>query len=196
MEQDIAHGINVVPHKYSNDPNFKGKPLFMKICKKCSHSGHSISTCPEKRYTKPLDKHNFQKQTFNQAMKANQNFPNKRVTSNNMTDKPLPFSHRSRSKSREQRNHSRHGSPNKFSQNNSKPYYGNSNFKPPSRNGSPYPRPNSQNNSLYNSRPQSPHYNRDGNRSRRPFSRNRLRTVRNYNNSLLDQEQTDNTLKM
>ena len=28
MEQDIAHGINVVRHKYSNDPNFKGKPLF------------------------------------------------------------------------------------------------------------------------------------------------------------------------
>ena len=28
MEHDIAHGINVVRHKYSNDPNFKGKPLF------------------------------------------------------------------------------------------------------------------------------------------------------------------------
>ena len=24
MEKDIAHGINVVRHKYSNDPNFKG----------------------------------------------------------------------------------------------------------------------------------------------------------------------------
>ena len=34
MEQDIAHEINVVRHKYSNDPNFKGKPLFLKICKK------------------------------------------------------------------------------------------------------------------------------------------------------------------
>ena len=34
MEQDIAHGINVVRHKYSNDPNFKGKPLFLKFCKK------------------------------------------------------------------------------------------------------------------------------------------------------------------
>ena len=59
MEQDIAHGINVVPHKYSNDPNLNGKPLFLKFCKKCSRSGHSISTCPDKRYTKPVDKPNF-----------------------------------------------------------------------------------------------------------------------------------------
>ena len=48
IEQDIAHGINVVRHKYSNDPNFKGKPLFLKFCKKCSCSGHSVSTRPEK----------------------------------------------------------------------------------------------------------------------------------------------------
>ena len=33
MEQDIAHGINVVRQKYTNDPNFKGKPLFLKFCK-------------------------------------------------------------------------------------------------------------------------------------------------------------------
>ena len=110
-----------------------------------------------------------------------------------MTGKPRPFSHRSRSNSREQRNHSRHRRPNKFSQNNSKPYYGTSNFKPPSRNGSHYPRPNFQNNSQNNSKPQSPHYNRDGNRSRRPFSRNRFHNVENYINSLLDQEQTDST---
>ena len=166
-------------HKYSNDPNFKGKPHFLKFCKKCSRSGHSISTCPEKSYTKPLDKPNFQKQNFNQATKGNHNLPNRQVTSNNVTSKPLPFSHRSRSNSREQRNHSRHGSPNKFSQNNSKPNYGNSNFKPPSRNGSSYPRPNFQTNSQYKSRPQSPYYNRDGNRFRRPFSRNRLRNVGN-----------------
>ena len=81
MEQDIAHGINVVPHKYSNDPNFNGKPLFLKFCKKCSRSGHSISTCPDKRYTKPVDKPSFQKQTFNQAMKGIQNLPNRQVTS-------------------------------------------------------------------------------------------------------------------
>ena len=104
MEQYIAHEINVVQHKYSNDPNFQGKQLFPKFCKKYSRSGHSISTCPEKKYTKPLDKPNFQKQTFNQAMKGNQNLPNRQVTSNNMTGKPLPFSHRSRSNSREHRN--------------------------------------------------------------------------------------------
>ena len=80
MEQDIAHGINVVRHKYSNDPIFKEKPVFLKFCKKCSRSGHSISMCPDKRYTKPMDKPNFQKQTFNQAMKGNQNLPNSNST--------------------------------------------------------------------------------------------------------------------
>ena len=115
LEQDIAHGIDVVRHKYSNDPIFKGKPLFLKFCIKCSRSGHSNPTCPEKRYIKPLDKPNFHKQTFHQAMKGNQNIPNRQVTSNNMTGKPLSFSNRSRSNSREHRNHSRHRSPNKFS---------------------------------------------------------------------------------
>ena len=46
VEHDIAHGKDVVRHKYSNDPSFKGKPLFLKFCKNCSRSGHSISTCP------------------------------------------------------------------------------------------------------------------------------------------------------
>ena len=55
MEQDIARGINVVRQKYSNDPNCKGKPLFLKFCKECSRSGHSIFTCYDKRYTKPLE---------------------------------------------------------------------------------------------------------------------------------------------
>ena len=129
-------------------------------------------------------------------MKGNQSLPNRQVTSNNMPGKPLPFLHRSRSNSREQRNLSRHRRPNKFSQNNSKPYYGNSIFEAPSRNGSPYPRPNFQNKPQYNSRPQSAYYIGDGNRSRQSFSRNRLRNVRNYNNSLLNQEQTDNTTSM
>ena len=53
MEQDIAHGINVVCQKYSHDPNFKRKPVFLKFCKKnCSRSGHNFSTYPDKRYTK------------------------------------------------------------------------------------------------------------------------------------------------
>ena len=148
MEQDIAHGINVVGHMYSNGPNFKGIPIFLKFCKKCSRSGHSSSTCPDKSYTKPFDKLGFQKQIFNQAIKVNQNLPNKQVTSTNMTGQPLPFSHRSRSNSREHRNNSRHRSPNSFSKTNSKIYYVNSNYNPPSRSDSPYPRPSfSQNNS-------------------------------------------------
>ena len=36
MKQVIAHGINVIQHKYSNEnyPNLKRKPLFLKFCKK------------------------------------------------------------------------------------------------------------------------------------------------------------------
>ena len=34
VEQDIAHRINVVRHKYSNDSNFEGKLLFLNFCKK------------------------------------------------------------------------------------------------------------------------------------------------------------------
>ena len=76
-------------------------------------------------------------------------------------------------------------------------------MKPLSRHGSPYTRSsNYQNKPTYNtnnthsnnSRPQSPHYNRDGNRSRRPFSRNQLRNVTHYINSFLDQEPTDDTM--
>ena len=135
-------------------------------------------------------------------MKGNQKFPNQQVTSNIITGKTLPFSYRCRSNSRDHRDNSRHRSPNEFSHSNSKPYHGNSNFKPPSRNGSQNPRrsnyqkktnDNTYNTYSNNSRPQSPHYNGDGNRSRRPLSRNRLLNVRKYINSLLDQEQTDNT---
>ena len=95
-------------------------------------------------------------------MKGNQNLPNRQVTSNNMTGRPLPFPYRSRSNSRD-RNNSRQRSPHKYTQNNSKPYYGNSNFKPPSRIGSPYPKPNFYKKTS-NSRPQSPYNNKDGNR--------------------------------
>ena len=48
-------------------PKFYGKSIFLNILfihivlKKCSRSGHSIPTWPEKRYTKPLEKHNSQK---------------------------------------------------------------------------------------------------------------------------------------
>ena len=55
MKHDIAQGVNVVRHKYSNDPNFKGKTL-SKILQKMFTLKHSISTCPDKKYTKPLDK--------------------------------------------------------------------------------------------------------------------------------------------
>ena len=34
MEQDFAHEINVLGQKYSNDPNFKTKPLFLKFLQK------------------------------------------------------------------------------------------------------------------------------------------------------------------
>ena len=80
-----------------------GSPLFLKFCKQFLRSGHSISTCPDKKCTKPQDKPNFQKQTFYQPMKAKQNIPYKKVTSNIMTGKQLPFSYRSKMKSRDKR---------------------------------------------------------------------------------------------
>ena len=110
MEEDIALGTNVVRHKYSNDTNFKSKPLFLKFCRKCSRSGHSISLVLTKHKQNHLK--NVQKQIFNQAMKGNRNLPNKQVKSNNMTGKPLSFSYRSRSKSRDRLDNSRHRSPN------------------------------------------------------------------------------------
>ena len=33
MDEDNVHGINVVRHKYSSDPNFKGKPLLLNFFK-------------------------------------------------------------------------------------------------------------------------------------------------------------------
>ena len=77
MEHDIAHGVNVVRLKYSNDPNFKEKPHFLKFCKKILPSGHRNSSCPDKRQPTPLENPNFHKKIFNQAMKGNQNLPNK-----------------------------------------------------------------------------------------------------------------------
>ena len=110
MKQDIAQGINVVGHKYSNDPNSKGNHSSKNCVKNCSRSEHSIAICPDKIYSKPLYKPNFQKQTFNEAMKGNQNLPNKQVTSNNVTIKPLPFSYRPRSNIRDRLDNSRHRS--------------------------------------------------------------------------------------
>ena len=122
-----------------------------------------------------------------------------------MTAKLLPFSGRSRSNCRENRDTSRHRSPTKSSYTNSKPHYGSNDFKPPSKSGSPYQIPPSfqkelnYNNNNTNSntfRPQSPNYNRDGNRSRQPFSRNYQCNVRNYIEFFLDQEQTEDTISI
>ena len=71
----------------------------------------------------------------------------------------------------------------------SRSFYGNSNFKPPSRLGSLYRKlQNLQNNKpfnkLYNntsnSQTKSANYHRDDNRPRNPFSRNHLGNVQNY----------------
>ena len=62
-------------------------------------------------------------------MKGNQSLLRKKFTSNNMTCKPLSIPCSPRSNSRENRDSSRHRSPNRTSNSNSKPYYRNSNFK-------------------------------------------------------------------
>ena len=69
-------------------------------------------------------------------MKGNQNLPNKQFTSNDMTAKPLPF-FIALEATVEITVIIKDSSPNKFPYSNSKHYYANSNFKPPSRNGSP-----------------------------------------------------------
>ena len=87
--------------------------------KKCSRSVHSISICPDKQYTKPIEKLNFQKQTFDQAIKGNQNLSNKQVASNKKTGKLLALPYRSRFNSCENRDTSRHRSSTKQSYTNS-----------------------------------------------------------------------------
>ena len=105
-----------------------------------------------------------------------------------MTGKQLLIPYRSQSNSRDTRDTFRHRSTNNTSLSNSKSCYGNSNLKHPSKTGSPYPRQqnflkksNYSNFNTYssNSRPQSSNYNRDGDRSRQLFSRNRHQNVRN-----------------
>ena len=104
-----------------------------------------------------------------------------------MTCKPLAFPYRSRGKSWDNQDTFPHRSPNTPSFTISKPYYGNNNFKPPRRLDSSYPRPSksqkksnykkNDNNYSNNSRPQSPIFNIDNNRSRQRFSRNCLRIL-------------------
>ena len=166
------------------------------------HDQDSIS--PDKRNAKPLVKPKLQKQTFNQALKGIQNLPKKQIALNIMTGKLLPLPCRSRSNSRDNRETFRHKkipthhplptrrlimeasalghrvvrihSTQDYEILRKKPSYNKNN-----------------NNYTNNSRPQSPNYNRDSNRSRRPFCCNCLRNVRNYIQSLLDQERTDDT---
>ena len=119
-----------------------------------------------------------------------------------MIGKPLPFSYRSRSHSRDNRDTSRHRSPNTSSFTNSKlvmeiiilnhqvvrfTLHKTTKFSEKRK------LKNHKNNYSNNSSPQSLKYNRDSNRSRQPFLRNLLRNVRTYKNLLLDPEQTDDT---
>ena len=118
-----------------------------------------------------------------------------------MTGRPLPLTYRLRSKSRDNRNVYRYRCSNKSFSSNSKLYFLNTKFRPPSSSGSPYIKtenyqnikPNYGSNYSNNSKAQPSNYNRDGNCSRRPFSRNCGRNVRNFINSLLDKEKTDDT---
>ena len=135
-------------------------------------------------------------------MNGYQSLPNKDVTSKNMTGKPLSIPYRSRSNSRDNRDTSRHRSPkNHHIQNQNLTLeiaildhkVGWVHHTQDHQTSRKKPSYNNNNNYSSNSRPQSPNYNRDGNRSRRLFSHNCLRNVQNYIMSLLDQEQTDDT---
>ena len=82
----------------------------------------------------------FLKINFNQAMKGNQKLPNKKVTSSIITGNQRPFPYRSQSNISKTRDFSRHRISNRHAFSISKQYYGTTNFKSPSRTGSPYPR--------------------------------------------------------
>ena len=58
-----------------------------------------ISACLDLKSTRPVDKPNFPKQTFSQAMKGHLNLLNKQLTSGNATDKPFPVACQYRSNS-------------------------------------------------------------------------------------------------
>ena len=73
-EQDFAQGIKAVRHKYSNDPNFKGQPLFLKFYKRRSRSENSFSTCPDRRYTTSLEKPNYQNKLLVKQWKVTKTF--------------------------------------------------------------------------------------------------------------------------
>ena len=61
LEKSNRH-LNTFLRTVLDTTYFKGKPLFLKKFRiKCSRSGHSISTCAEKRYTKRSEASNFQK---------------------------------------------------------------------------------------------------------------------------------------
>ena len=119
-------------------------------------------------------------------MKKNQNLLDQKVASNYMAGKPLPSLHCSRCNSKDNRDTSRHRSPNRTSHTKSRPHSGNIYFFPQSRPRSLYPqsqnikinKSNYFNSYTNNCRPQSTNYNRDENRSRQPLSRNRIRMVK------------------
>ena len=106
-----------------------------------------------------------------------------KVTSNNMNGKPLPFPYRSRSNGRELRN------PHFELQNHTLETVTLNNQVERDHHTQDYKifrkKSNYNNNNTYSSnyRPQAHNYNRDKNRSRLIFSRNRLRIVRNFINS-------------
>ena len=85
-EQDIAHGINVVRYKNSIDQNLKGKPLFLKFCKK--KNVHNQDTVFPLALTNDTQNHlinlTSKNKFVNQAMRGNQSLPNKHVTTNNV----------------------------------------------------------------------------------------------------------------
>ena len=130
-------GINLVRHKYSNDPN-KNKTLFIPNFVGNVHARDIVSQLALIVVSQNYPTHH----TFNQALKTNKNPPNKQFISNRMTGRPLPFTYRSRSNRRDKRDRYCQRSPIITSILNStrnEQYHKNSSFKSPIRLGSPYP---------------------------------------------------------
>ena len=83
----------------------------------------------------------FKNKRLTKPWKVTQTFQTSKSYLIKMAGNPLPFSYHSRRNSRDNRDTSRQRSRKGTSNSYFWPYYGNSNFKPPNRAGSSYPRP-------------------------------------------------------
>ena len=195
LDVDLSEKITEILNIYERNPNWKGKPSFKNWCNYCRRYGHSISECRQKQQDNQNNrpKHKEPNKSFYQYMKKDQNLPNKNVSSNNSSGKPLPsnqnysrnqspYNSSYRGRSPEQRN-SRNFSQNRYSRSNSRNNYPRSNSNSTQFVSASSSQSN-RNRHYSNNQSRNSSYNRNRN-----YSNNRNRSCsnnrnRNYSNNL------------